>query len=61
MQIETAQWLTTEEMVKHFEDNTVYTWFESLESLFVDNGKMTEVVPAEQFVSKDTFLNAVKK
>ncbi|WP_196427609.1 aliphatic sulfonate ABC transporter substrate-binding protein [Paenibacillus macerans] len=61
MQIETTQWLTTEEMVKHFEDNTVYTWFESLESLFVDNGKMTEVVPAEQFVSKDTFLNAVKK
>ncbi|WP_178075910.1 aliphatic sulfonate ABC transporter substrate-binding protein [Paenibacillus oralis] len=61
MQIDTTEWLTTEEMAKNFEDNTVYTWFENLEKLFVDNGKMTEVVPADQFVSKDTFLNAVKK
>jgi len=61
MQLQTTQWLTTDEMVQNFEDDSVYKWFESLEKLFVANGKMTEAVGAEQFVSKETFLQAVKK
>lgn len=59
-QVDTTEWIASHTQIDYFKDGTVNKWFENLEKLFVQNGKLTEVVPANKFVSPDPYLKAVK-
>jgi NitT/TauT family transport system substrate-binding protein len=59
-QVETTEFLSSEEIKAKFEDGTAITWFENLQKLFVQNGKMTEIVDGEKFISPDSFYKALK-
>lgn len=61
IQVGTTQWLDNGEQANKFSDGTVNKWFESLEKLFVQNGSLQSVVPADKFVNKDVFQKAVKQ
>ncbi|WP_248926051.1 ABC transporter substrate-binding protein [Paenibacillus hamazuiensis] len=60
VQVDTTEWIDSKKQIDYFKDGTVGKWFENLEKLFVQGEKLTEVVPADKFVSKDPYLKVVK-
>ncbi|WP_240762230.1 aliphatic sulfonate ABC transporter substrate-binding protein [Paenibacillus thalictri] len=59
-QVETTEWIDSKKQIDYFKDGTVFKWYENLEKLFVAGEKLTEVVPADKFVSKDLYLKVIK-
>lgn len=57
-QATTTKWLSSDDMLKANQDGSTYKWFEGLESLFVQFGKLPSVVPAKNFVNVDLFAKA---
>lgn len=49
-----ATWFTSSDNKQLFSDGTAKKWYEGLEQLFVDSGKLKSTVPAEDFVAFDT-------
>ncbi|MCR8629720.1 ABC transporter substrate-binding protein [Paenibacillus radicis (ex Xue et al. 2023)] len=60
VQVDTTEWIESKKQVDYFKDGTVIKWYENLEKLFVENGKLTEVVKGDTFVSPAPFLKVVK-
>ncbi|WP_052353753.1 ABC transporter substrate-binding protein [Neobacillus jeddahensis] len=60
-QVNTTEFLSSDEIKEKFEDGTAITWFENLQKLFVQNGKMDKVVDGEKFISPEPFYEALKK
>jgi NitT/TauT family transport system substrate-binding protein len=60
-QVDTTEFLSSEEIKEKFKDGTAITWFENLQKLFVQNGKMTKIVDGEKFISPESFYEALKK
>jgi NitT/TauT family transport system substrate-binding protein len=61
VQLDTTQWLKSSEIKSKYEDETIYSWYENLEKLFVETEKMKEVVPAKDFVAGDIYLKSFDK
>lgn len=59
-QLAGMEWIESKKIAQYMQDGTAKKWYENLEKLFVATEKMTEVVPAEKFLSPEPFVNAMK-
>lgn len=59
-QLAGMEWIESKKIAQYLKDGTAKKWYENLQKLFVATEKMTEVVPAEKFLSPDPFQNALK-
>lgn len=53
-------WITSEELLKEVEDGTIKGYYEIQQKNFMDAGKITEEVPAEDYVLFDIMTEAGK-
>ncbi|UVI29049.1 ABC transporter substrate-binding protein [Paenibacillus spongiae] len=60
-QLDSLEWLDNKRVADAFQDGTAKKWYDNLQKLFVQNGKMTEAVPAEQFLKTEPFIKAAGK
>jgi NitT/TauT family transport system substrate-binding protein len=60
VQVDTTEWIESKKQIDYFNDGTFIKWYENLEKLFVENGKLTEVVKGDTFVSPAPYLKVVK-
>lgn len=60
IQVGTTEWIESKKIDESLKDGTAKKWFENLEKLFVDNGKLTEVVNGDKFISPEPFNKVVK-
>ncbi|WP_066172560.1 ABC transporter substrate-binding protein [Bacillus marinisedimentorum] len=60
VQVGTTEFLSSKEIQEKFNDGSAKKWYENLQKLFVKNGKMEEVIDANEFISPEPFNNAVK-
>lgn len=56
----TTEWLPSDKLKEAY-NGQVDGWYENLENLFVDNGKLTSVVKSSEFVNKDIILEELNK
>ncbi|MCS7461700.1 aliphatic sulfonate ABC transporter substrate-binding protein [Paenibacillus doosanensis] len=61
LQLDSLEWLDNKRVADAFKDGTAKKWYENLEKLFVQNGSLKEVVPADQFIVTDPFLKATSQ
>lgn len=54
-----AKWLTGEEIKGYVADGTIKTYYESQQQVFIKDGRITDVVPVEEYVMFDIFEEAV--
>jgi len=59
MQLDALEWLDNKRVADAFKDGTAKKWYENLEKLFVQNGNLKEVTPADKFLMANPFLKAV--
>lgn len=59
-QLDGLEWLDNQTVANAFQDGTAKQWYENLEKLFVKFEKLDKVVPAEDFLKTDSFINATK-
>lgn len=57
-QAEVSLWMTSDEIAANNEDGTTFAQFESLEEIFVQVGRLEEVVDADTFVNTELFAAA---
>lgn len=61
VQLDTTEWLKSTDIKAKYEDGSIYSWYENLEKLFVETGKMTEVVDPKEFVVGDVYLKSLSQ
>ncbi|GIP35527.1 ABC transporter substrate-binding protein [Paenibacillus sp. J2TS4] len=61
LQLDSLDWLDNQKVADAFQDGTAKKWYENLEKLFVQNGNMPEVVPADKFLMTEPFIKATSK
>lgn len=59
-ELDAIDWIDSKKQAQVFKDGTAKKWFDNLQKLFVDTGKMQSVVPAEKFLTTDPAVKAVK-
>lgn len=59
-QNDTTKWLTSAELARAYKDGSAAKWFENLERMFVEFGRIPAVVKADKFFDPGPFLNALK-
>ncbi|ULL18622.1 aliphatic sulfonate ABC transporter substrate-binding protein [Paenibacillus sp. H1-7] len=61
LQLDSLEWLDNKKIADAFKDGTAKKWYENLEKLFVQNGNLKEVIPADKFLMTDPFIKATAK
>lgn len=59
-QVDTTEWIESKKIADYLKDGTAIKWYENLEKLFVENGKLTEMAKGDTFISPAPFLKVVK-
>jgi NitT/TauT family transport system substrate-binding protein len=60
VQVDTTEWIESKKIADYLKDGTAIKWYENLEKLFVENGKLTEIAKGDTFISPTPFFKAVK-
>jgi len=58
--VDTTEFLSSEDILKHYDDGDVNEWYENLQNLFVDTGQMDETTDTEDFVKSKPLEEALK-
>lgn len=59
-ELDSREWIDSKKQAEVFKDGSAKKWFDNLQKLFVDNGKLTSVVPSENFLTTGPAIKAVQ-
>ncbi|NOU70379.1 aliphatic sulfonate ABC transporter substrate-binding protein [Paenibacillus sp. LMG 31458] len=59
-ELNSIDWIDSKKQAEVFKDGSAKKWFDNLQKLFVDTGKVTSTVPSEKFMTTEPAIKAVQ-